>query len=112
MDNKIPDASNLVSEINYDAKIKDIESKYFTTSNYHKFMNVITDNMIKEKGLAKNSKFMSNSDLVKKIAPLAAKAELKSQQYKFKHLIQVIFFWQKSFWRWCHKKLFIVSRNL
>ena len=97
MDNKIPDASNLVSEINYDAKIKDIESKYFTTSNYHKFMNVITDNMIKEKGLAKNSKFMSNSDLVKKIAPLVAKAELKSQQYKFKHLIQVIFFGKSHF---------------
>ena len=33
VDNKIPDVGNIVKK-NYDAKISDIESKYFTTSNY------------------------------------------------------------------------------
>ena len=85
VNNKIPDISNLVTKTDYDAKIKDIESKYFTTYDYNKFMNEIVDNTIKEKGFVKKSdisEFISSSDLDKKIATSATKAESKAEQYK------------------------------
>ena len=86
VENKIPDVSNLVKITDYDdAKIPDIESKYFTTSKYNKFMNEIIGNKMKEKELVKKSDisgFINNSDLDNKIATLATKAELKSEQDK------------------------------
>ena len=40
--NKIPNVNNLVKkEIFFDAKISDIEKKYFSTSDYNKFTNKI-----------------------------------------------------------------------
>ena len=36
-ENKIPDVSGLVIKPDNDAKITDIERKYFTTSDYNKF---------------------------------------------------------------------------
>ena len=86
VENKIPDVSNLVKITDYDdAKIPDIESKYFTTSKYNKFMNEIIGNKMKEKELVKKSDisgFINNSDLDNKIATLATKAELKAEQDK------------------------------
>ena len=67
----------------YDAKISDIEAKYFTTSDYNKFTNKILDKKIKE--LVEKSDilgFIDNCDLDKKIGTLAAKAELKTEQNK------------------------------
>ena len=46
---KMPDAINLVKKTDYDAKISDIESNYFTTSDYNKYTNETIDNKIKEK---------------------------------------------------------------
>ena len=46
---KIPDVINLVKKTDYDAKISDIESNYFTTSDYNKYTNETIDNKIKEK---------------------------------------------------------------
>ena len=37
--NRIPDFSNLSKKTDHDSKISDIESKYFTISDYNKFMN-------------------------------------------------------------------------
>ena len=45
IENKIPNASDLVKKADYDAEIKDIKSKYFTTSDYNK----LTNNMLDEK---------------------------------------------------------------
>ena len=39
VENKIPDISNLVKAIDYDAEILEIKSKYFPTCDYNKFTN-------------------------------------------------------------------------
>ena len=39
----------LVSKTDYDAKIADIESRYFTRFDHNKFRNEMIDNKIKEK---------------------------------------------------------------
>ena len=46
---------DLVNKTNYDAKISDTEAKYFTTSDYNKFMNEMLDKKIKEKKLVDKS---------------------------------------------------------
>ena len=48
IENKIPDVSNLVKKkTDYDAKILDTESKYFTTADYNKFTSQTLDANIK-----------------------------------------------------------------
>ena len=67
----------------YDAKISDIESKYITTADYNKFTKNIVDNSIKSKHLVDKSDIagiINNAELNKKVATLATKAELKSEQ--------------------------------
>ena len=74
VENKIPDISNLVKKTDYDAKILDIKCKYFSTADYNKF----TNKKIKQKQLVNKSNigvFINNSDLNKKVATLATKAE-------------------------------------
>ena len=69
----------------YDAKILDIELKYFTTSDYNKFTNEIIGNKVKEITLLNKSDvsgFIDNSDVNKNITTLATKAELKAEQKK------------------------------
>ena len=39
VENKIPNISDLVKKADYDAEIKDIKIKYFTTSDYNKSTN-------------------------------------------------------------------------
>ena len=70
VENEIPDVNNLVKkETNYDAKILDLKSKYFTTPDYNKFTNKKVDLKIKPKGLVNKSDiagFINNADLDKK----------------------------------------------
>ena len=47
--NKIPNFSDLVIKTDYDSETKDIEGKYFTTSDYNKFTYEILDEKIKIK---------------------------------------------------------------
>ena len=47
VENKIPDVNDLVNKKDDDAKISDIEGKYFTTSDYNKFTSNILDAKIK-----------------------------------------------------------------
>ena len=49
VDSKIPDLSGLVRKTDYDAKISEIDGKYFTTSSYNKLMGNIVDVKIKLK---------------------------------------------------------------
>ena len=80
--------SGLVTKTDYNAKILDIVGKYFTTSDYNKFIKEMSDAKIKEKGTVDKSdisNLVKNSDLNTKPTILASKAELKEQ-----HLIQVI----------------------
>ena len=84
-ENKIPNVSDLVKKTNYDAKISDIETKYFTTSDHSKFTGEILNAKINEKGLVDKSDisgFIDKSDLNKKIETLK-KSELKAEQDKF-----------------------------
>ena len=46
---------NLIKKADYDAKISNIESKYFTTSGYKKISNKMIENKIKEKESVKKS---------------------------------------------------------
>ena len=52
--------NNLGKILDYDQKVKDIKSKYFTTSDYKKFTNQIIDNKIKKelKNQLKNPIFL------------------------------------------------------
>ena len=49
LENKIPNVTNLVRKADYDAKISDMENKYFTTSHYNMLTNNILDTMITQK---------------------------------------------------------------
>ena len=78
----IPNVSDLVITTDFDPKILPIQANYFTTPDYGRFTGEIID---KEKGLVDKfhiSGFIDNSDLDKKIATLATKAELKAEQGK------------------------------
>ena len=68
----------VVKKAYYDAQLSDNESKHSTTSEYNKFTNAILNAKINEKIVNKLDifGFTDNSDLDKKIAKLAAKAEL------------------------------------
>ena len=47
VENKIPSVRGLVKKTDYDAKVKDIEGKYFTAADYIKFTSDIVDIKIK-----------------------------------------------------------------
>ena len=40
VENKMPNVSDLVNKPDYDAKISEMENKYFTTSDYNKFTKI------------------------------------------------------------------------
>ena len=68
----------LVRRTDYNAKILDIEAKYFSSSDYNQFKSEILDANIKEKGLVGKfdiSWFKNKSDLYKKIATLEAEED-------------------------------------
>ena len=67
VDNIIPDLRSLVKETHYDAKVSEIEGKYFTTSDYNKLSSDILDAKIK-------------------LTKLTTKAELKLAQDKIEKL--------------------------
>ena len=47
--NKIPNVSDLAKKLDYDAKRSEMESNYFTTSNYNKFTSNTLDAKITKK---------------------------------------------------------------
>ena len=68
VENKRPSVSNLVRKTDNDAKITDIETKCFTTSDDNKFMRDTLDAKIKVKGLFEKSAIaglINNADLNK-----------------------------------------------
>ena len=67
VENKIISVSGLVKKTDYDAKIKDIERKYFRTTDYNKFTSDILDVKIKQKEL------VSKSDIDKKLINVSGK---------------------------------------
>ena len=82
VDNKTRDVSGLVKKIDYDAKISDIQKKYFTTADYNKLTSETLDAKIKQKELMNKtdiSSFGKNPDLTTKLATLATKSRLKSR---------------------------------
>ena len=83
-DNKIPGHSGL-----YDAKMSEIERKYFTNSSYNKFASDILHAKIKQKELVNKSNIcnlVKNSDLNTTLATLPTKEELKVEQDKIAKL--------------------------
>ena len=74
---KIPNVSDLVKKADYDAEKEDIKKKYFTTSNYDKFLNNIPDvkitpkKLVKESGLNRNIKTLAQGSYAfsKKLFP-------------------------------------------
>ena len=55
VDIKISSAGGLVKKTDYDAKVKDIEGKYFITADYNKLTSDILDVKMKQKELVKKS---------------------------------------------------------
>ena len=49
VENKTPNVINLLKRINYDAKISEIYSKYFTTADYNKFTSQTLDEKINKR---------------------------------------------------------------
>ena len=85
VENKMSNVTNLIKKTDYDAKISDIESKYFTTADYNNCTSQPLDVKIKQKELVDKSVisgFINNSDLDKKVATLASKAELKQEIFE------------------------------
>ena len=75
------DVSNLAQK-HYDAKILDIESKYFTTADYNKFTSQTLDAKIKQKGLVDKSdiaEFINSADLDKKSSNISKKIWIKNR---------------------------------
>ena len=74
-----------MKKADYDAEIKDIKDKYFTTSDYNKFTNNILDakitakRLVNESGWNEKIKALVTKEEIKK---LATKAEIKADQYK------------------------------
>ena len=65
-------------KVHYGNKIKDIERKYFTTTDYNKFTSDTLDVKIKQKNLVEESDIsylVNNTDLNTKLSILATKAE-------------------------------------
>ena len=74
VEKNIHDFTDLVKITDYDAKISDIEGKYFTASDYNKFMSDILDAKIKQKALVNKSdisNLVKNSDLDKSISNIS-----------------------------------------
>ena len=74
-----------MKKTDYNAKILDIEYRYFTTADYNKFTSQTLDAKIKQEELFDKSAiagFTNNADLNKKVETLARKAELKAEQNK------------------------------
>lgn len=79
VDNKIPDVRNLAKKKDYDAKISDIWSIYFTTSDYTNCTNNIPDATIKKLVIQSGSfGFIDNIDLDGKIKAISSKSRGKS----------------------------------
>ena len=98
-------------KINYDAKISDTEKKYITTSGYNKFTNDILGTKIKHEEIANkfdNSGFINKTTLKFKLATLATKEELKTEQHKTKNLqtYGLSFYWSKFLLPWWNAKFF------
>ena len=85
IENKIPYVTDLVKKTNYDAKIKHIKKRYFTTAAYNKFASETLDAKIKQKELFNKldiSNLVNFFDLNTKLVTLATKADLKAEQDK------------------------------
>ena len=102
VENKIPDVSKLVKKTQYDTKTSENESKYITTADYNKCTRNRVANQTKSKNVIDKSNmsgFIKNADLAKKLAILAAKAELKAEQDK---ILKLQAFNWSSFRGKCH----------
>ena len=76
------DVSSLVRKEDYNEKIKDITIRYFTTSEYNKFMNNILDTKIKNKKLVNISDIsgiLNNTDLSEKKGRIKSRARENSK---------------------------------
>ena len=71
VENKVPNVNDLINKRDYDAEIKNIENKYFTTRDYNKFTNNKLDTKITAKQL------VNESGLNEKIKTLTIKEEIK-----------------------------------
>ena len=72
VENKILNVSDLVKNADYDAKISEMEKKYFTTSEYNKFTSNTFDAKLTQK------KLVNEYNLNEKITTLAAKEEIET----------------------------------
>ena len=99
--NEMPNVSYLVKKNRLWCKNKTFEGKYFTTSNYDKFTNVILDAKTENERLVNKCdifEFINGSDLDDKIVTLGTKADLKAEQERIAKIqaFDSNYFWGKS----------------
>ena len=99
--NEMPNVSYLVKKNRLWCKNKTFKGKYFTTSNYDKFTNVILDAKTENERLVNKSdifEFINGSDLDDKIVTLGTKADLKAEQERIAKIqaFDSNYFWVKS----------------
>ena len=122
MENKLPRVSSLVNKTDYDTKITEIEKKltghnrdkYITTPEFNTLAASVFNARLAQANLITKTDFDAKlSSLNGKITPnkwkqLIAENELE----KAKNIWSELFYWQKSFWRKWHAKLFRISANV
>ena len=89
----------------YDAKIKDIRNKYFTTSDYNKFTNNILDakivakKLVDESGLNKKmkTKALATKEVIKTLATKAESIAGQNKIVKFQTYDSILFIDQNYF---------------
>ena len=69
----------LSEKAGYDAEIKDIKNKYFTTYDYNKFTNNILDAKITAKALVNESGLNEKSSYKRRNKTITSKGKIKSR---------------------------------
>ena len=118
VENKIRDASSLVNKTNYNTKITETEKKltnhnhdkYITTPEFNTLAVVFNARLAQANLVAKTNFDNTLSSLNNKIEANKAKKWVYWQWVrKAKNTWFELFYWQKSFWRRWHTKLFSIS---
>ena len=94
VENTIPNVSNFVKKADHDAKILNIESKYFTAADYNKFTSQTLDAKIKWKWLVDKSAipgFINNAYLDLKSSNMSNKNRVKSITRRNNKIVSIWF---------------------
>ena len=115
VENKSINVTDLVKDADYDAEIKEIKSKYFTTCDFHKFMNDILKTKITSKKLVNESGLNGKIKTLaweKKIRDKGGTKSITRQKRKIINIWFNTFCWSKLLFHWWSITLLNISNAL